>query len=494
MDAGSIFSSGVCVGHDAQEDSHTAVNDNLIARWLAHNRPRGHDVAYQCGSDSISFQDLESQSSKAAAYFADLGIEPNQVVVINCEDSILWPVAWFGLILLGAIPLAVPPSDDPDALDTLLMESGAVAVILDSLDQRLAHPQIVLNSHMVDHQKLLAHDRIYQHGKDDTMFLLLSSGTTGRPKIVAHRKGQLWRSFAQTCNPYQLDHNSRIYSSVKLSTSWGMIMALLGNLACGYRVILSQGATDFHNVAELLDHHAVTHAMLFPRALSFMTQHCDSLPAGLDTVYISGEYCDPRVIAGFQHKFQIPVLNSYGCGEVRCWAVLTEYHHSRKLGSVGTAGPDVELRLVDAQDQTVQPGAIGRLCIRHDGVFKQYLNDPDATISHIKDGWYRTQDYMKMDQEGFYFYIGKALDAQAAGLLEIECRIRDNLATDDVVVLSDGDKKIAFVATGSHLPKECAIVPELVDQICFVSKIPVTRGSGKKSRNLEELQKHVVAF
>lgn len=465
------------------------MNINPIADLLDRNLECEQSVAYLYGPGSLTFRDLRSQSLCAATYFYACGIRPRQVVALCCEDSILWPVAWFGLVLLGAVPLAVPPRPDPDRLDSILARSQAVAVVVDRSCSRLPHSQIVLDQHMIDHAEPLAAKDIYQPGYNDTVLLLLSSGTTGLPKIIAHRRGPLLQSFAYTKNPYGLNNQCRLYCSIQLGTSWGMIMALLGNLASGYSVIVPRAITDFHHIADFLASQQATHAMLSPRALSFMIKHCPELPQSLNTVFISGDHCAPDVIETFQHKFRIPVLNSYGCSEVRCWAVLTEQHNDQRTGSVGRPGPGVELMLVDSQDQPVATGEVGRLCVRHGGILKQYLDDND-TAAYIKHGWYHTQDYMRQDRDGFYYYLGKATDAADLGILETECKIRDLLATDDVVVLIANNKKIAFVA--SLLAAENQQAAYLVDELRVVSEIPSTPGSAKKSRDLETLQKYVV--
>ena len=464
--------------------------DNLIAR-LFDRYSSDQSTAFCIDQTSISFAELKQQSFFAAEYFRTQGIQPGETVALFCEETLLWPVAWYGLILLGAIPLSIPFSSDR----RFLRDLDVAAVVLDEIDQSLSVPQLILDQRLIQHGIALAD--VHQHDPDDVILCLLSSGTSGNQKIIQHRCRGLISSFAETANPYGLAPASRVYCSVKLSSSWGMIMGLLGNLAVGYTVVPANIARDFHRLDEILSQHLITHAMIPPRALLFMYEHCGHLPTSLQRIYVSGEFCPPDLIEKFQERFGITALDSYGCGEIRCWVVLVNHPDHYRVGSLGVAGPDIEVKIVSHDGQEVAPGEIGRAIIRHPGVFVGYKNNHEINARCIDQGWYITQDYMKKDPDGFYYYVGREsdiadVDGKFTTVFDLESRLGQILETKDLVVVVKDNQKIAFLPRANYTTSQTSDVYGLVDQIYFVTEIPVTPGSGKRSRNFEDLKKYVV--
>lgn len=464
--------------------------DNLIAR-LFDRYSSDQSTAFCIDQGSISFAELKQQSFFAAEYFRTQGIKPGETVALFCEETMLWPVAWYGLILLGAVPLSIPLSNDRG----FLKDIDASVIITDDIDASLPIPQLVLDRRLIEHGVPL--ENIHQHDPDDVILCLLSSGTSGNQKIIQHRCRGLMASFAETANPYGLAPQSRVYCSVKLSSSWGMIMGLLGNLAVGYTVVTAQITRDFHRLDEILAQHAITHAMIPPRALLFMYEHCSQLPSSLDRIYVSGEFCPPELIRKFQERFGITALDSYGCAEIRCWVVLVNHPDHYRVGSLGVAGPGVEIKIVSHDGHEVSTGEIGRAIIGHPGVFVGYKNQPEINARCLDQGWYITQDYMKKDPDGFYYYVGREsdiadVDGKFTTVFDLESRISQILKTKDLVVVVRDNQKIAFLPRADYTTSQTSDVYDLVDQIYFVTEIPVTPGSGKRSRNFEDLKKYVV--
>jgi acyl-coenzyme A synthetase/AMP-(fatty) acid ligase len=276
-----------------------------------------------------------------------------------------------------------------------------------------------------------------------------------------------------------------------------MLISLLGVLAVGHKVILRHASNNFARIEQMLVDSKVTHLLTAPRMISFLTKHCETFPQTMQRVYVSGESCDSSVIAEFEDKFKITVLDSYGCSEIRCWAVLINHPNHTRMASLGVAGDDVILKLVDQQGEECAVGKIGRLVVKHDCVFTGYKHDAKSTGNSLTQGWYITQDFMKKDQDGFYYFVGRENDMiqQADGLtslIEIEKKLGKLLGTNDLVITQDNQNRVMFLKQNQTGLAQDQLVSDHVDKIYIVSQIPVTEETGKKVRNFNTLIKYVV--
>jgi long-chain acyl-CoA synthetase len=468
---------------------------NLVHSLLVEqSASRGYQVAYEYGQETVTFADLNEQCRSMAGYFQVAGIQPRQVVLIHCQETLLWPVCWFALLLLGAIPVAVPVTHATDDLPDLVERTHAQWIIVDQLISPVQCAQLVLATDVLQHVPLT---EIYDYQPTDEIFYILSSGTSSRPKIIVHVAGGLDRAFVETTNPYGFSPQSTVFTTVGLCSSWGMLISLLGVLAVGHKVILRHASNNFARIEQMLVDSKVTHLLTAPRMISFLTKHCQTLPQTMQRVYVSGESCDSSVIAEFEDKFKITVLDSYGCSEIRCWAVLINHPNHTRMASLGVAGDNVILKLVDQQGKECAVGKIGRLVVKHDCVFTGYKHDAKSTGNSLTHGWYITQDFMKKDQDGFYYFVGRENDMiQLAdgltSLIEIEKKLGKLLGTNDLVITQDNQNRVMFLKQNQTGLAQDQLVSDHVDKIYIVSQIPVTEETGKKVRNFNTLIKYVV--
>ncbi len=108
-------------------------------------------------------------------------------------------------------------------------------------------------------------------------------------------------------------------------------------------------------------------------------------------------------------RFGRPVYEGYGLTECSPFAC---YNHDfrHKIGSIGTAVENTELRIVDPDDRPVPPGEWGEIAIRGPGVMKGYWNKPDDTAEALRGGWLHSGDIGTMDDEGYIFIVDRLKD------------------------------------------------------------------------------------
>jgi long-chain acyl-CoA synthetase len=108
-------------------------------------------------------------------------------------------------------------------------------------------------------------------------------------------------------------------------------------------------------------------------------------------------------------RFRRPVYEGYGLTECSPFAA---YNHDfrHKLGTVGTAVENVELKILDEQDREVPHGAWGEICIQGPGVMKGYWGKPEETARAIRGGWLHSGDIGTMDDEGYVSIVDRVKD------------------------------------------------------------------------------------
>ena len=114
---------------------------------------------------------------------------------------------------------------------------------------------------------------------------------------------------------------------------------------------------------------------------------------------------------------RVPIADGFGmseAGTVTCMPLDLEIIR-RKPRSVGLPAPAVEIRLVAADGQDVGPGEPGEMWLRGPGVSPGYWNQPEATKKAFVDGWFRTGDVARRDQDGFLEIVDRLKDMYITG-------------------------------------------------------------------------------
>ena len=117
-----------------------------------------------------------------------------------------------------------------------------------------------------------------------------------------------------------------------------------------------------------------------------------------------------EILHGFEKAFGCMILEGYGLSETSPVASFNHPNAERKPGSIGTPVVGVELRVVGQDGAEVPGGEVGEIAIRGHNVMKGYWNRPDATDEVLRDGWLRTGDMARVDEDGYFFIVDRKKD------------------------------------------------------------------------------------
>jgi long-chain acyl-CoA synthetase len=188
-------------------------------------------------------------------------------------------------------------------------------------------------------------------------------------------------------------------------------------LTCGLNATVTAGGTltllprfDPGKALEIIERDAVTIFEGVPTMYAAMLHHPNaeaSRAASLRLCVSGGAAMPVEILRGFEAKFGCIILEGYGLSETSPVASFNHPHKERKPGSVGTPVEGVEMRLVGDGGATVPAGEVGEIAIRGHNVMKGYWGRPEATAEAIPDGWFRTGDLARIDEDGYYFIVDR---------------------------------------------------------------------------------------
>ena len=386
----------------------------------------------------FTFKDMKRLSAQAANYFKSLGVKKgDRVMLVLKRHWEFWP-AILGLHKLGAI--AIPATNQLQAHDfEYRFQSAGVSAILCTSDGDTAHqvdlaaascPELKVKIavggsregwHDYDGESVLF-TRKYDRPEDapcgdDTMLMFFTSGTTGYPKIAAHSYKYPLGHYITARWWHGVDRDG-LHFTIS-DTGWGK--ALWGKL---YGQWLCEGGVftydfDRFDAADILPLFAKYHITTFcaPPTMYRMMIKQDLSQYDFSSVQratTAGEAMNPEVFRQFEKLTGLRIMEGFGQTETTL-SIANLMGDSHKVGAMGKPVPLYDIHLLGPDGEIVGAGVSGEICIRTDekvpcGLFKGYYRDEEKTREVWHDGWYHTGDVAWMDEDGFYWYVGRVDD------------------------------------------------------------------------------------
>jgi amino acid adenylation domain-containing protein len=245
----------------------------------------------------------------------------------------------------------------------------------------------------------------------DIAFLLHTSGTTSRPKIVPLTHTNVCTAAYNLCTTLALSTSDRCLNTVPFFHTYGLIAALLTSLTVGASTVCPPGFDAFQFFAWLEEFRPTWYQAvpaMHQALLAQAAQHRKSIERCPLRFIRTGTAPLPLSIrAGLESEFKVPLIEGWGAveasGLVTCNAPLSR---QQRTGSVGvTIGPEVAI--MDEAGTILPTGASGEIVVRGATVMQGYENDPTANSSAFTHGWFRSGDAGYLDNDGYLFLTGR---------------------------------------------------------------------------------------
>jgi long-chain acyl-CoA synthetase len=280
---------------------------------------------------------------------------------------------------------------------------------------------------------------------EDVAACLYTSGTTGRAKGAMLTHKNLLANIQSFREILHVTEDDVFLCVLPMFHAFAATVLFLEPLSLGATIVVEpRFAPDL--VLKAIGEHGVTLFAGVPAMFAVLA----SLPrpaadfSAWRLCISGGAPLPPPVLEGFEAKYGVPIYEGYGPTE--CAPVLTVNPPLglRKIGSVGPAIPQVELRIVDEAGAPVPVGQVGEIVARGPNVMKGYLNRPDETAGVLRDGWYHTGDLGRVDADGYYYIVDRKTDLIIVGGLnvyprEVELALASHPAVAEAAVIGVPD-------------------------------------------------------
>ncbi|QOZ54872.1 non-ribosomal peptide synthetase [Bradyrhizobium sp. CCBAU 53338] len=262
---------------------------------------------------------------------------------------------------------------------------------------------------------------------EDDAFILLTSGTAARPKMVPLTHRNVCLSAQNAGRVLSLAPQDRLLNALPLFHAHGLISGLLTALAAGSSVICTNGfdAPSFFGWMRDLQPTWYTAVPTIHRALLTAAEANPERvrSSSLRVIRSASSSLAPAILNGLETTFGVPVLETYGMTEAASQIAANPFE-LRKIGSVGrAAGP--EIAIMNETGRGLASGERGEIMLRGPNMSRGYYNDEAATQAAFRDGWFRTGDLGYLDADGYLFIVGRIKDVinrggQKISPLEVE--------------------------------------------------------------------------
>jgi fatty-acyl-CoA synthase len=444
-----------------------------LAHFLRQSAKRYPDaVGLVSGEDRWTWARLDARVDAMAAALSARGVSKGDRVLVLARNCNQLFESMFVCFRLGAIWVPTNFRLTADEVAYLARVSGATAMICGREFPEHARvatgsaPSINLvvsigaspfgddyETIVGEHQGRVAPDTAVEH--DDPCWFFFTSGTTGRPKAAVLTHGQM--GFVVTNHLCDLMPGTT-HHDVSLAVaplSHGAGIHALAQVARGAKTVLSGDRFDAEETWRLIERWRVTNIFTVPTILKILAEHpaADKYNrASLRYVIYAGAPMyredQKRALA----KFGKVLVQYFGLGEVtgNITVLPADLHDAEdrpeaRIGTCGFERTGIQVSIQDESGRELPPGETGEICVCGLAVFAGYHNDPEANAKAFRNGWFRTGDLGRLDQQGFLYITGRASDMYISGgsnvyPREIEEKILTHPAVAEVAIVGVPDK------------------------------------------------------
>jgi long-chain acyl-CoA synthetase len=421
-----------------------------LARTAAAHPDR---VAIRLGEDTVTYAELDDASARVAGLLAARNIGPGDPVAIMLPNVPQFADVYYGVLRAGGVVVPMNPLLKAREVAYYLGDSGASVIFASPA----AAAEVEIGAKEADAEAIVVDPATFgnllataepapavvDRAGDDTAVLLYTSGTTGRPKGAELTHDNLIRNAeAMAEELIQLGPDDVIFGGLPLFHSFGQTCTLNTAVAVGATLAVLPRFDPAQALRILADHHVTVFAGV-PTMYSALLHVADRADYDLSALRVSvsgGAAMPVEVLRQFEDAFGCIVLEGYGLSET---SPVASFNHpdARKAGSIGTPINGVEMRVVDADGAELSRGDTGEIAIRGHNIMKSYWNKPEATAEAIDaDGWFRTGDIGRVDEDGYYYIVDRKKDLIIRGGYnvyprEIEEVLYENPAVAEAAVI-----------------------------------------------------------
>ncbi|WP_371617126.1 SDR family NAD(P)-dependent oxidoreductase [Streptomyces sp. NBC_00454] len=500
-----------------------------LPELLGANADRfGTKVAYSDARRSVSHAELEARTRRLAGHLAGLRLQPGDRAAILHGNSVEVVESYLAITRAAGVGVPLNPRVTESELAYLLDDSGARVIITEpsriELVARLVQDRPYLRVIVTGPEGVPAEAPVGtvsfetlattepaepardDLGLDDVAWMLYTSGTTGKPKgVLSTQRNCLWSVAACYAPIPGLSSEDRVVWPLPLFHSLSHIVAVLAVTAVGATARIVDGFSA-DEILDAVREESATFLAGVPTMYHYLVQAAREqgfTAPELRMCLVGGAITTAALRRSFEEVFSAPLLDAYGSTET-CGSITINWPTGARVeGSCGLPVPGLGVRLVSPETGAdVATGEEGEVWVKGSSVMVGYHNQPETTAAALRDGWFRTGDLARRDEEGYFTVTGRIKELVIRGGEnihpgEVEEVLRGVPGVSDVAVAGKahevlGEVPVAFIVPGPEgidherlfeACRENLSYFKIPEELYEIDRIPRT-ASGKTMRHV----------
>jgi acetyl-CoA synthetase len=406
----------------------------------------------------VDWGELQDTSNRFANVLVAAGVGRGDRVAMLLPPTPETAAAFFGTWKVGAILLSMSVLYGDEGIRHRLTDSQAKVLVTNAANADRVERSLVERVLVLDDELLSSGSTAFDTldtAADDPAQLYYSSGTTGLAKgiVHAHRYILAHEEFVY-CHDVQ---DGELFHGMG-EWAWAAgICPLIGPWRHGaVQVVLQrEGGFDPARQLDFLSRHEVTNVFATPTAIRSMMSIGDAgtrYPQRFRIVCSAGEPLNPEAIRWFRDQYGVTVLDFYGLTESYPLCGNFPFMDVRE-GSMGRPMPGWEVAILDEDERPVPAGERGEICLRartNPHYPLGYWNRPEESEEVFGGEWFHSKDAARTDQDGYYWYEGRADDVIISagyriGPFEVESACLEHPAVAEAAAVAAPDERRGFV-------------------------------------------------
>ncbi len=470
--------------------------NKLAMLWVGQNGEERH----------LTFAYFAERSSRAANAFAKLGIKKGDRVLVMLPRIPEWWESVLGLMKLGAIPIPCTTLLTPKDIQYRAEVAEAIAFVTDSegadkFDQvRSKSPTVKVavvvgpNADVAGREGWTSYQQVVDEASpeftgpktrsDDSCLVYFTSGTVGYPKMVLHTHASYPIGHTIT-GKYWLDlhEDDILWNLSEMGWAKAAYSNLFGPWVMGSAMFIQDARGKFNalETLEMLHKYPITTMCAPPTAYRMlvldepMAYLKANPPQALRYCTGAGEPLNPEVIRTWQQSTGMTIRDGYGQTET---VILCANFPPLEVkpGSMGKPAPGFEVEVIDHDGNPLPPNKEGDIAVkvkpqRPTWMFREYWRNLDASNACIRGDWYITGDRAYKDEDGYFWFVGRADDVIISagyriGPFEVESALKEHPAVaESAVVASPDEMRGEIVKAFVILAPGYTASPELANEL-----------------------------
>jgi len=427
-----------------------SLNLAIVLETGAASRPQHTALIY--AGRRITYAQLNRAANRCAAGLARLGLHAGDKVAVMLPNVPEFITAYFGILKLGSCVVPLNTLLKASEIAYQLEDSDASAWIVD--EALLPESQQALLGVETCHHLIISGGQAppgwhvlgelldtstpefdtAQTTSDDTAVILYTAGVSGHPKGAELSHFNMFYNAALTADRLcGLTEKDVSLAVLPLFHAFGQTCVMNATLYAGGTLsLLPRFEPD--KVLQVIQRDRVTVLLGVPTMFWYLQHYPGAKKYDWGSLRLccsGGAALAVDLMKQFEERYGLPIFEGYGLSETSPVASFNLPPSVRRgnlpekpprPGSIGQPIYGVQMRIFDEKDHELPPGEVGEIVIRGHNVMKGYYKRPGPTAEAMRGGWFHTGDLGRMDEEGYFYVVGRKKDFLIRGGLNIYAR------------------------------------------------------------------------